>query len=105
MMFQVGELITCKPGGLDIWVKSGKTYKVLGHYIQPAEPANPCYRNCGHSMHDAKPQMVCVIVMGEKGKCSIWEGCFMKHRDGKKKTAKLPKATRSAAGGEDYFLP
>jgi hypothetical protein len=76
MKFQKGDLITCKEGTIPIWVKPGKTYEVLGFEIQPPEPGNKCYRDCGHPMHDPKPEMVFVIVDGEKGRCTIYEGCF-----------------------------
>lgn len=78
MKFKVGDLITCKQGTIDIWVTPGKNYKVLGHKIHPAEPGNICYRNCGHAMHDPKPEMVFVKVKGKLGKCHIYEGCFTK---------------------------
>lgn len=80
MKFKVGDLITCKQGTIRIWVTPGTTYKVLGHYIQPPQPGDICYRNCGHAMHDPKPEMVFVQVQGNHGKCLIYEGCFRKAR-------------------------
>lgn len=78
MKFKVGDKVKCKAGTILIWVTPGKVYEVLSMYTNPPQPGNVCYRNCGHPMHDPKPAMTFIEVIGNKGKCSIYEGCFVK---------------------------
>lgn len=75
--FKIGDKIRAKLGGVDIWVQPGKIYIVKDVVIEPAAPGNLCYRNCGHSMHDPKPERYYPVVDGELGKpATIWEECF-----------------------------
>jgi hypothetical protein len=79
MKFKKGDIVTPKPGGLDIWVKHGIKYKVLSIIKTDPVPANVCYRNCGHSMHDRKPSKTYLNVIGEFGKeVRILSSCFVK---------------------------
>lgn len=80
MKFKIGDKIVCKRGSIGIWVTPGKTYEVLGHEIAPPEPGTSCYKNCGHPMHDPRPERVFVKVNGNLGLCTIFEGCFYKAR-------------------------
>jgi hypothetical protein len=76
--FKVGDIVkvASRPDSVQIWVKCGKEYEVLGIERTPPEPANKCYRDCGHPMHDEKPEKFYVKLNGEMGLCTIWEGCF-----------------------------
>ena len=78
MGFKIGDKIKCNLNVIPIWVKPGKIYEVFGTETTPAEPfPRPCYRNCGHPMHNAKPERHFVIIDGELGKrATIFEGCF-----------------------------
>lgn len=86
MKFKIGDLIKCKPGGVNIWVKENNIYKVLDIKIQPEEPPKILKRyvppgievDCTCDMcTQSKPEQYFVIVDGELGeRTTIWEGCF-----------------------------
>ncbi len=75
--FKVGDKIIAKKVDIEIWILSGKKYKVLEIIEVPSVPANPCYRNCGHKMHDFIPVRYTLVIDAETGKTAeISEDCF-----------------------------
>lgn len=88
MKFKKGDIVRCLPGGIDIWVKSDKTYEVIGFEIRPEEPPKKMKRyiypgveiDCTCDMCTKPRPAVCFIVVnGELGKpATIHEDCFEK---------------------------
>jgi hypothetical protein len=86
MKFKVGDKVRVKPGGLGIWIKTGKTYEVLGTLTEPGEPPKRMKRyvppgvevDCDCDMcTKPKPERHFVIVKNEFGKeGQYFEGCF-----------------------------
>ena len=77
--FKIGQTVRVRTdtGVIDIWVKPGKEYVVRDIVVTPAEPGDKCYRNCGHSMHEPKPEKYWLVVDGELDKpATILEYCF-----------------------------
>ena|ERR1700679_294931 len=78
-MFKVGDKVKCKHGGLDIWVYGGNIYEVLCIVVEPPTAGDKCYRNCGHPMHDPKPERIFITVNAETGRrATILDECFEK---------------------------
>lgn len=77
--FKVGDTIQCLPGGVDIWVKEGKIYEVLGIKFEDSTLDQPnCH--CPDGILKGRPSRFYVEVIGELNNeiVTILEDCFEK---------------------------